>query len=338
MKLSENNMEIQDLGFTSPHVVILGAGASLAAFPNGDKKGKKLPLMNNLVEIVGLASLLAKAGISDISGNFEELYSAIHSDPNKQCLAREMENRIFDYFLSLELPDHPTLYDHLVLSLRSKDLIATFNWDPFLFFCLQRNCERADMPRNIYLHGNVAIGYCSSCRVFGPREGYCERCGKSFERSPLLFPIKQKGYDNNPFIHSAWQTFKRNLKQAYFLTIFGYSAPTSDVDAISIVKESWGPGFKREMEQVEFIDIKSEKDIIKTWKDILCRNHYDVTDNVYNTRLAKHPRRSCESLYQAVMRNHPYPARPIPKKACFPELWEWVKPLVEVEKSAGKQK
>jgi hypothetical protein len=32
----------------------------------------------------------------------------------------------------LELPDHPTVYDHLLLSLRKKDAIFTFNWDPFL--------------------------------------------------------------------------------------------------------------------------------------------------------------------------------------------------------------
>ena len=35
-----------------PHLVILGAGASYAAFPNGDKNGRKLPLMNNIVEEV----------------------------------------------------------------------------------------------------------------------------------------------------------------------------------------------------------------------------------------------------------------------------------------------
>jgi hypothetical protein len=32
----------------------------------------------------------------------------------------------------MEIPDHVTLYDELLLTLRSKDLIATFNWDPLL--------------------------------------------------------------------------------------------------------------------------------------------------------------------------------------------------------------
>jgi hypothetical protein len=39
----------------SPHVVLLGAGASLAAFPNGDANGNKLPLMNDLIATVGIS-------------------------------------------------------------------------------------------------------------------------------------------------------------------------------------------------------------------------------------------------------------------------------------------
>ena len=41
-----------------PHLVVLGAGASRAAFPDGDKNGKRLPLMADLVDTLGLRSLL----------------------------------------------------------------------------------------------------------------------------------------------------------------------------------------------------------------------------------------------------------------------------------------
>jgi hypothetical protein len=54
--------KIQQPDFGRPHVVILGAGASLAAFPNGDKHGRKLPLMWNIVDVVGLSPLLDNAG------------------------------------------------------------------------------------------------------------------------------------------------------------------------------------------------------------------------------------------------------------------------------------
>lgn len=44
----------------SPHVVLLGAGASLASFKEGDANKRILPLMNNFVEVVGLNKLLEK--------------------------------------------------------------------------------------------------------------------------------------------------------------------------------------------------------------------------------------------------------------------------------------
>jgi hypothetical protein len=41
------------------HVVILGAGASIATtFRNTEMNGKKLPSMDNFIEIVGLADIV----------------------------------------------------------------------------------------------------------------------------------------------------------------------------------------------------------------------------------------------------------------------------------------
>ena len=40
------------------HIVILGAGASVAAFPDGDANGKRLPTMANFVEMLSLESIL----------------------------------------------------------------------------------------------------------------------------------------------------------------------------------------------------------------------------------------------------------------------------------------
>jgi hypothetical protein len=54
-----------------------------------------------------------------------------------------------------KLPNEPTIYDHLVLSLRPKDLIATFNWDPFLYQAFVRNGHVGDMPYLAFLHGTM---------------------------------------------------------------------------------------------------------------------------------------------------------------------------------------
>src|SRR5947199_10791733 len=54
----------------SPHVVILGAGASRAAFPNGDANGSRLPLMVDLVGCLGLGQAFQAAGFKK-TVNFE---------------------------------------------------------------------------------------------------------------------------------------------------------------------------------------------------------------------------------------------------------------------------
>ena len=43
---------------------------------------------------------------------------------------KDLFRSAYDYFAMLRLPDSPTLYDYLILS--TMDIIATFNWDPFL--------------------------------------------------------------------------------------------------------------------------------------------------------------------------------------------------------------
>ena len=115
--------EIADVSINAPHVIILGAGASLAAFPHGDRNGRGLPVMSNFVGVVGLKTTLEKYGIAYSPGdNFEAIYSSLFR--TNLPATNELSSIIYDYFSQLELPDQPTLYDHLVLSLREKDFIV----------------------------------------------------------------------------------------------------------------------------------------------------------------------------------------------------------------------
>ena len=117
--------EIQQVSMSRPHVVILGAGASRAALPHGDAYGRRLPLMADFLEVVvGVRDILMKAGLSLVENDFEATYSRIVQDPKYTDVVAELESVIFKYFDSLRLPDNPTLYDHLLLSLREKDVIA----------------------------------------------------------------------------------------------------------------------------------------------------------------------------------------------------------------------
>ena len=72
--------EIQQVEMERPHVVILGAGASYATLPSGDKNGTRLPLMNNFVDVLGLDDLLAKTGIDYKNRNFEEIYDQLYQE------------------------------------------------------------------------------------------------------------------------------------------------------------------------------------------------------------------------------------------------------------------
>lgn len=134
------------------HVVLLGAGASRAAFPNGESTRKHLPLMHDFTKTLELTTLLNNAGI-DPNQNFESIYSKIKDD----ALRNTLEEKINKYFSSLSLPTTATAYDRLLLSLREKDAVFTFNWDPFLFDAWVRNHHVAKLPEIFFLHGNVRI-------------------------------------------------------------------------------------------------------------------------------------------------------------------------------------
>lgn len=69
-----------------PHIVILGAGASRAACPE-DRNGKKLPIMNDFSEIVGLTKLLNDWGINP-NKNLEEIFSDLYESGESQQIER----------------------------------------------------------------------------------------------------------------------------------------------------------------------------------------------------------------------------------------------------------
>ena len=130
-------------------------------FRTADRAGRSLPLMDDFVEILDLRSVCEEVEpIEDT--NFESVYSKLAEDPRYEKIRGEVELRVADYFSSLELPDEATIYDKLLLSLRRRDAVFTFNWDPFLFDAYMRNANVVDLPKIFFLHGSVRIGVCST--------------------------------------------------------------------------------------------------------------------------------------------------------------------------------
>lgn len=329
--------EIKTLQMKRPHLVILGAGASLAAFPAGDSNGKRLPLMKTFVDVVGLTDMLKAAGVSEPYDDFEAIYSDIAVDPNHQALKEEIEGHVVSYFSSLELPDEPTLYDHLVLSLRPKDVIATFNWDPFLCQAASRNYAFGGSPTLLFLHGNVAFPYCGDCKTGYPLQTTCRKCGKPLVKSPLLYPVKQKDYQTDPAISGHWRVLERVLKCAWALTVFGYGAPQTDVEAVRVMKAAWGDVHGRALEETEMIDVKTEDDLTATWAPFIHTHHYTFQCSFYDSYIARFPRRSGEALWAQAMECRFLDPHQFPRDAGFPKLYDWLQPRIDAEQQTGEQ-
>ncbi len=323
--------EIQQIEVGAPHVVILGAGASYAAFPKGDRNGRKLPLMNNFIETLGIEGLVEQSGLAFSSNNFEDIYSAIHSVTELSELRKELEDVVYDHFSEMELPDCPTVYDHLVLSLRNKDFVATFNWDPFLVQAIRRNSEQFKLPRPIFLHGNVAVGFCPNGHMMGNSGGFCNSCGDRFENTPLLYPVAEKGYQDSEFISRQWATLEALLKKAFMVTVFGYGAPVSDTASIDLLKNAWGTSESRSMEELEIIDIRKEEELVDTWSPFIHSHHYRVESSFYDSWIANHPRRTGEAYLNQFYYAKFIENNPLPKDAGFNELWDWYGELQQVE-------
>jgi hypothetical protein len=328
--------EIADVSMNRPHVVVLGAGASRAAFPYGERRGKRLPTMADFFEIRSIADVLAGAHIAYSGRNFEELYSELSTDPAKTTVREALERAVFDYFASLELPDESTLFDTLVLSLRPKDVIATFNWDPFLIQAVRRNGHIGGAPRLLFLHGNVLAGYCEADRVHGIRGAPCSRCGQPFVPVRLLYPIANKEYETDPAIHSSWRAVRWAFENAFMVTFFGYGAPQSDRGAVDLLREAWGGWQQREMEQIEFIDIKGENELLDTWQPFVHTHHYDAHTNFYDSWIAQHPRRTGEAYKSQYLDVRFIENNPVPRTSDLRALWAWFRPLVAAEAAAQR--
>ncbi|MCU0649031.1 MAG: hypothetical protein MUF00_13605 [Gemmatimonadaceae bacterium] len=318
------------------HLVLLGAGASCAATPHGDAKGRRLPVMNNFVETVGVGSLLDKAGIDWAKRNFEDVYSELAASGGQHEVKEELERRVESYFSGLVLPSQPTVYDHLVLSLRKKDVIATFNWDPFLIQAYRRSRHVTDsLPMLLFLHGCVAHGFCAKDDVSGLRGARCSRCGGAFTPDRLLFPISQKDYSTAPSVASAWEKVRQGLEESLMFTIFGYGAPTSDRDAVALLQRAWGSASSRQLEQIEIIDIRSEEELANTWSGFIHTHHYDVFRSFHDSFIANHPRRSIEAFGNQYLDARFIEENPAPLNGTLDELHSWFTPLVQAERAAG---
>lgn len=297
----EQNIEIYP---QRPHLVILGAGASKDAMPDGDAEGRPLPVMNEFISTLGLTDYIGRIEGVPKTDNIEDVYSWL---ANQEQFAEErfvVENEIREYFSNITLPDTLTKYDLLVLSLRQKDCIATFNWDGLLVQAYQRMQKiTTDLPQMVFLHGNVEVGYCPKCKTYGYWFAKCHKCGEQLQSVPLLYPVKNKNYQKNEFISEQWKILEDFISKAALITIYGYSAPKTDIEAINIIKKAFARlGTPRYFDIVEIIEHPKfdTKNISEAWLDLseMARDHLELCRSVFDSYMFKNPRRSLEFLHK----------------------------------------
>ncbi len=299
---------IIDKRLQDPHIVIIGAGASKAACAT-DKNGNVVPLLRNIHEVLGLTDKLRSYGFSeDELSNFELLFSSINGKSEYADLQRELEDAVRNYFQKFMIPDGVTLYDYLVLSLTEKDAIISFNWDPFLIQAYGRNIDVGNLPQLIFPHGNVGVGICYDCKTKGYANSLCNKCFEPFSDMPLLFPVGKKNYNDNSIIEGEWNIARHYLGRAAGVTIFGYSAPETDVEAYELLKSSYQKSNITIIAPFTIINLaKNEQEQKAKWQDIYDNRMIQYTDDFRNTILWKSPRVSLETVFDAVLQQQPRP-------------------------------
>lgn len=325
------DVEVKTVCKGQPHVVILGAGASRQACPQGDANGQILPLMKDLIDVVGLGPILKEHGIRSACEDFEAIYSRLGDQRQFEECRKALEKRTHAYFSELRLPSHPTIYDHLVLSLRHRDVIASFNWDPLLVQAAQRNASHVELPTLLFLHGNVAVGYCNRDKSRGRYPEKCPKCGNAFRPTRLLYPVLEKKYSKQPFIREEWRDLLNVLKEACILTIFGFGAPATDVEVVELLQNAWPSPTQQKAQWVELINITPRDDLLQQWNKFILSHHADTTSDFYESRIARHPRRTGEAWAATHLYGIAEEGNPLPRDAGFMELWAWFDELRQYE-------
>lgn len=89
------------------------------------------------------------------------------------------------------------------------------------------------------------------------------------------------------------------------VTIFGYGAPASDVEAVELLKG--GLGSHRELKTIELIDTKPREQLYDTWEPFIKGHnyHYKIHANVEQSWIARHTRRTYEAYIRQYLKESP---------------------------------
>lgn len=276
------------------HLVILGAGSTIAAIPNGDKNGIYAYTLNNFLEDPYYADFLASLDSKYQYLNIEEMCTKMYSEDRQ--LYEAFEVLIRKKYASLELPNEFNLLERLIMSLTADDAIVSFNWDDLIIQAYNRANQyipEALLPKIAFPHGNAQACYNKH------RYGSCRnRNNAGMIPSPLNMPIDELNYQKDLFIKSQWRILDFYMRYSQMITFFGYRGPVSDIQDLKRMEDSLRPN--QICGKIEIID-RTREDAMQVAENLnsfikLTENKADYCGSFYESRIAQYPRETLRSL------------------------------------------
>ena len=114
------------------------------------------------------------------------------------------------------------------------------------------------------------------------------------------------------------------------LTIFGYSAPHSDQDAVDLLKTAWMERSDRKLEHVEVVDIAPKSSLYERWDKFTPTHHLKPIRRFEESFAGRWPRCAKEKLFLAMSQGIPSFNRPLADTDDLTELQAQVR---EIDKS-----
>lgn len=173
---------------------------------------------------------------------------------------------------------------------------------------------------------NVEFYICREHKMSGFNDHFCKICNHKLEPSQLLYPVGNKDYSSDIAIKSQWNLFSNMVTEASILTIFGYSAPTTDLAAKTALLESWEKLGVKHTGLVEVIDIQAREQIEQKWSEFYFKDYnFGYYNKLGDSYLFQYIRQSGYALYMARMQQDPIREIKFPKVSSLEELYQFVR-------------
>lgn len=317
-------INIKSMGFK--HLVILGAGSTIATIPNGDKNGNISYTLDNLLTDTTFKTFVQKIQekgycTDDVEKMCNKLYM---EDAN---LYHEFETLIRKKYGSFELPIAFTILDRLVLSLTANDAIISFNWDDLIVQAYQRMSQFVPdkmLPILAFPHGNTQAVYNKKCYT----SKRIVTNDNNWSDSPLNMPVNETDYKSNLFIKSQWRILDFYMRNAQMITFFGYRGPESDEQDLQHLDELFA--MNKICDKIEIIDknLSEAKKVAKNFERFRMQTNWlYVCSDFWHSSIAKCPRRTL-----SILDNWNYTSKTSVKPESLNEFLKHINPLIEQER------